>query len=205
MNSFTSLSKTCVTAMVAGFVLACAFGVPAQGIPLPVIPDATFNVTNYGAVGDGRTMNTAAIQKTVDAASAAGGGTVLVPAGKFLTGPFTLASSINLHLARDAFILISDEMTNYPFANKRYQDSISASGAHDLEISGEGTIDGQGNAWWTARAMPGWNVESQRMPSQGRGSIQHTVEQRLQGPSLQERPAAVDQGQACRPDRTSTR
>jgi polygalacturonase len=150
MNSLTSLSKTCVTAIVAGFVLACAFGVPAQGIPLPVIPNATFNVTNYGAVGDGGTMNTAAIQKTIDAASAAGGGTVLVPAGKFLTRPFTLASSINLHLAKDAFILISDELTSYPAAVARYQDSITASGAHDLEISGAGTIDGQGNAWWTA-------------------------------------------------------
>jgi polygalacturonase len=136
--------------MVAGFVLACAFGVPAQGIPLPVIPNATFNVTNYGAVGNGKTLNTAAIQKTIDTASAAGGGTVLVPAGKFLTGPFTLASSINLHLAKDAFILISDKLTNYPASRGRYQDSISVSGAHNLEISGEGTIDGQGNAWWTA-------------------------------------------------------
>ena len=81
--------------MVAGFVLACAFGVRAQSIPLPVIPNATFNVTNFGAVGNGKTMNTAAIQKTIGTASAAGGGTVLVPAGKFLTGPFTLASSIN--------------------------------------------------------------------------------------------------------------
>jgi hypothetical protein len=72
MNYFTSLSKTGVTALVAGFVLACAFGVPAQGIPLPVIPHATFNVTNFGAVGNGKTMNTAAIQKTIDAASAAG-------------------------------------------------------------------------------------------------------------------------------------
>ena len=111
--------------MVAGFVLACAFGVPAQGIPLPVIPNATFNINNYGAVGDGRTMNTAAIQKTIDAASAAGGGMVLVPAGKFLTQPFTLASSINLHLAKDAFILISDELTNYPVAMARYQDGIT--------------------------------------------------------------------------------
>jgi polygalacturonase len=136
--------------MVASLVLARAFGVPAQNIPLPVIPNATFNITNYGAVGDGRTMNTAALQKTIDATSAAGGGTVLVPAGKFLTKPFTLASSINLHLAGDAVILISDEITNYPVANKRYQDSITASGAHDLEISGEGTIDGQGKAWWTA-------------------------------------------------------
>ena len=136
--------------MVAGFVFAYAFSIPAQGIPLPVIPKATFNITNYGAVGDGRTMNTAAIQKTIDAASAAGGGMVLVPAGRFLTGPFTLTSSINLHLARNAFVLIDNELKNYPFANRRYQDSITASGAHDLEISGEGTIDGQGNSWWTA-------------------------------------------------------
>jgi polygalacturonase len=150
MNAFTSPCKTCVTAIVASFILTCAFGVPAQGIPLPVIPDATFNITDYGAVGDGQTLNTAAIQKTIDAASAAGGGTVLVPAGKFLTKPFTLASSINLHLAKDAFILISDELTNYLAIRGRYPDSISASGAHDLEISGEGTIDGQGNAWWTA-------------------------------------------------------
>jgi polygalacturonase len=150
MNVFTSLSKTCVTAFVAVLVIACARSVPAQTIPLPVIPNATFNVTNYGAVGDGRTMNTDTIQKTIDAASAAGGGTVLVPAGKFLTKPFTLASSINLHLANGTVILISDELTSYPAAKGRYQDSISASGAHDLEISGEGTIDGQGNAWWTA-------------------------------------------------------
>jgi len=150
MNVLTSLSKTCVTAIVAAFILACACRVPAQGIPLPVIPNATFNVTNYGAVGDGRTINTAAIQKAVDAASAAGGGTVLVPAGKFLTRPFTLASSINLHLARDAVILISDELTSHPVAMARYLDCITASGAHDLEISGEGTIDGQGSAWWTA-------------------------------------------------------
>ena len=58
MNAFTSLSRTCVAAMAAGFTLACTFDVPAQGIPLPVIPKATFSITNYGAVGDARTMNT---------------------------------------------------------------------------------------------------------------------------------------------------
>jgi polygalacturonase len=150
MNLFFSRVPTGCTAMVAGFVLTGAFRVPAQNLPLPTIPHATFNVTNYGAVGDGKTMNTSAIQKTIDTASAAAGGTVLIPAGKFLTGPFTLASSINLHLVKNATILISDDLTNYPSAKGRYQDSITASGAHDLEISGEGTIDGQGNAWWTA-------------------------------------------------------
>jgi polygalacturonase len=121
-----------------------------QGPPLPVIPTNTFDIATNGAVGDGKTMNTAAIQKTIDAASAAGGGTVLIPAGRFLTGPLTLASQINLHLAAEAFLLISDDMANYPAGRGRYQDCISVSGAHDIEISGKGTIDGQGKAWWTA-------------------------------------------------------
>ncbi len=118
--------------------------------PCPVIPTNTFLVTKFGAVGDGKTMNTAAIQKTVDAASAAGGGIVLVPEGNFLTGPFTLASQINLQLAKGATILITDDIKNYPSADERYQDCISVVGAHDIEISGEGAIDGQGKAWWDA-------------------------------------------------------
>jgi polygalacturonase len=142
----------------AGFYFAFVGNVPAQNPPLPVIPTNTFNVTQYGAVGDGTTMNTAAIQKTVDAASAAGGGIVLIPEGKFLTGPFTLASRINLQLASGAFILISDDLKNYPVTKERYQDCISVADAHDIEISGQGTIDGQGKAWWTAfeadRNMP---------------------------------------------------
>jgi len=150
MNIFTNRFPNGVTAVVAGLIFTGALRVPAQSIPLPTIPHATFNVTNYGAVGDGKTMNTSAIQKTIDTASAGGGGTVLIPAGKFLTGPFTLASSINLHLVKNATILISDDLANYPSAKGRYQDSITAGGAQDLEISGEGTIDGQGNAWWTA-------------------------------------------------------
>jgi polygalacturonase len=122
----------------------------AQNPPLPVIPTNTFLVTKFGAVGDGKTMNTTAIQKTIDAASAAGGGIVLVPEGNFLTGPFTLASQINLQLAKGATILITDDIKNYPSVDERYQDCISVVGAHDVEISGEGAIDGQGKAWWEA-------------------------------------------------------
>lgn len=111
---------------------------------------ATFNVRDFGAKGDGKTLDTAAIQKAVGAASAAGGGTVLIPAGKFLTMPFTLASSINFHLEANAIILIDNDLAHYPVVEKRYQDSITANGAHDLQITGEGTIDGQGEAWWQA-------------------------------------------------------
>jgi len=125
-------------------------GAPAEAPPLPVIPHALFDITHYGAVGDGRTMDSAAIQKTIDVAAAAGGGTVRVPAGKFLTRPFTLASRINLHLERGAVVLITDDLAHYPVAGNRYQDTITVSDAQDVEISGRGVIDGQGAAWWAA-------------------------------------------------------
>jgi polygalacturonase len=140
-----------------GAILVCAVGLraPAQNIPLPAIPAAVFNVTHYGAVGDGKTLNTGAIQKTIDACSAAGGGTVLIPAGNFLSMPFKLASRVNLHLDKGATIRVSDDITNYPIVKNRYVDFLTATGAHDVEISGAGTIDGQGQAWWTAfRANP---------------------------------------------------
>ena len=123
--------------------------------PTSSLHASTFNIRDFGAVGDGKTLDTAAIQKTVDTASAAGGGIILVPAGTFLTGPFTLSSGINLHVASNAIVLIDNDLTRYPIISNRYQDFITASGAHDIQISGEGTIDGQGEVWWQAfRANP---------------------------------------------------
>jgi len=109
-----------------------------------------FDVRQFGAVGDGKTLNTVAIQKAVDAAAIAGGGTVLIPDGRFLTGPITLASHINLHLATNAVLLLDNDLTRYPVSKKRYQDGITASDATGVEITGAGTIDGQGEAWWQA-------------------------------------------------------
>ncbi len=70
--------KTAAAILLSLGLTLCA----AQNIPLPVIPGAAFNITEFGAVGDGKTLDTAAIQKTIDAAARAGGGTVLVPAAK---------------------------------------------------------------------------------------------------------------------------
>ncbi len=118
--------------------------------PLPVIPHATFNVTNYGAFGDGKTIDTIAIQKTIGAASAAGGGTVQVPPGKFLTGPFTLASQYQSASGTGRDDSDQRRLETLSVVNHRYQDSITVADAHDVEISGDGTIDGQGAAWWAA-------------------------------------------------------
>lgn len=111
---------------------------------------AIFNVRDFGATGDGKTLDTAAIQKTVDKAAASGGGTVLVPEGRYLTGPFTLASKITLELARGAVVLISDDRAHYPISRNRYDDAITANRAHDIKLIGEGTIDGLGASWWAA-------------------------------------------------------
>ena len=63
---------------------------------MPEVPGGVFNIADYGATGDGVATNTAAIQAAIHAASKAGGGTVEVPAGNFLSGPVQMASQINL-------------------------------------------------------------------------------------------------------------
>jgi polygalacturonase len=151
MNSCIAMNRPLPTAVfLVGLYITITFAALASSPPpsLPKIAAKTFNVTQFGAIGDGKTLNTAALQKTIDTAAAAGGGVVLVPEGKFLTEPFTLASRINLQLARGAIILISDDLKSYPSKAGRYRDSITATDAQDVEISGQGTIDGQGQVWW---------------------------------------------------------
>jgi polygalacturonase len=114
---------------------------------LPVIPAVTFNVTSYGAIGDDMLTNTVAIQSAINAASAAGGGTVVIPAGIFLTGPIRLDNRINLHLEKDS-ILRMLPIDKYPGGTTDPENFISGSGLHDVAISGAGLIDGQGIPWW---------------------------------------------------------
>jgi polygalacturonase len=114
---------------------------------LPAIPAGICNVTNYGAIGDGVTTNTAAIQAAIDAADAKGGGTVEVPEGIFLSGPIHLANQINLRVDGGA-ILRMLPLGQYPGGTDVGANFISGSGLHDVVISGSGMIDGQGTPWW---------------------------------------------------------
>lgn len=118
---------------------------------MPVIPAAVFNVTNYGAVGNGSADNTASLQAAINAANAAGGGVVEIPAGTFWSGPITLLSGINLRLDAGA-MLQALPLYTYPGGVTNAQTFIGCNGAQDLEISGTGTIDGQGAAWWAYNA-----------------------------------------------------
>lgn len=114
---------------------------------LPTIPNQTFVVTNYGAIGDGTTTNTAAIQNAINAANTAGGGTVEIPVGTFLCGPLTFKSSINLQLDSGALLRMLS-YDKYPGGIVSPANFINGSSLHDVEISGSGAIDGQGSPWW---------------------------------------------------------
>jgi polygalacturonase len=118
---------------------------------MPEIPARIFNVTAYGAVGNGVKDNTTNIQNAINAANAAGGGIVEIPAGTFLSGSITLLSSINLQVDANAILQMLPYGT-YPGGSTDAQTFIGCNRVHDLEISGWGRIDGQGAAWWTAFA-----------------------------------------------------
>lgn len=115
--------------------------------PTPTIPQRTFTITQFGAKGDGAATNTSAIQAAINAASAAGGGTVIVPAGVFLSGPLQLASHINLRVEAGATLRMLP-LDQYPGGTVDPANFLSGSKLHDVAISGGGTIDGQGSPWW---------------------------------------------------------
>ena len=118
-----------------------------------------FDVTEYGAVGDGSTLCTQAIQKAVDACHAAGGGTVYLPAGRFLSGAIFIKSNVTLHVSEGATLLASTNFEDFPPIKPGWRvrsDSTQRSSlitGLDLEniaVTGRGTLNGQGKPWWDA-------------------------------------------------------
>jgi polygalacturonase len=121
----------------------------------PVFKKDTLNILDFGAVGDGVTLNTEAINKAIRQCNKKGGGVVLIPNGLWLSGPITLKSNVNLSLDRAATLLFSKDRSLYPIVEgnwegipqMRMQSPISASGQVNIAITGKGTIDGNGDGW----------------------------------------------------------
>jgi polygalacturonase len=114
---------------------------------LPTIPDKTFNIKDYGAVGNNKTDNTIAINEAIKAAANAGGGKVVVPSGIYLSGPIQFTNNLNLQID-SAAILMMLPIDKYPGGIVEGRAFISGSNLHDIAITGKGTIDGQGSPWW---------------------------------------------------------
>lgn len=113
----------------------------------------TIDIVRRGAKGDGVTDNTTIIQRAVDECSRKGGGTVLIPSGKYLIRPIEMKSNVNLHLNSGALLLGSARLTDYnnafPWKDGSMNQSsglIFAFGQKNISITGLGTIDGQGGS-----------------------------------------------------------
>lgn len=122
------------------------------------------DIRKHGAIGDGSTLDTPAFQGAIDAASAAGGGVVRVPAGKYLVAHVALKSNVTLHLDQGATLLGSTDRKHYP---AKASTVLAAEDAEHIAIEGPGAIDGQMTAnygsRWGASEKPEWRTSLVRI------------------------------------------
>ena len=127
-----------------------------------------FLITDFGAVGDGKTKNTEAFRKAIEACNKSGGGRVIIPSGTYLTGAVYLKSNVNLHFSDSAKMLGSRDVNDYPIVFTRwegmecmnYSSLIYAYGEKNIAITGKGIIDGNADNsnWWSWKGSKdhGW-------------------------------------------------
>lgn len=125
----------------------------------PVFKDKTYLITDFGAVANGEFNNTEVFKKAISACSQNGGGIVLVPSGKYYTGPIELQNNVNLHLEQGAEILFSTNTADYPIVHTSFEGTelmnysplIYAYQKSNIAVTGKGTINGQASneKWWS--------------------------------------------------------
>lgn len=164
-----------------------------DSIKPPVFPDKTFSIKDFGAVAGGKHDCTEAINKAITACHNDSGGIVVVPEGIYLTGAIHLKSNVNLHLEKGARLLFTCDRSKYlPLVHTRfegmecmnYSPFIYAYKQHNIAITGDGTIDGQGQCWWSWKGPWNGQVDHQwkdSMPSQKDGNkiLQKMVEENV--------------------------
>lgn len=129
-------------------------------ITLPTFPAKDFEVTQFGAVGDGKTDCSRAFADAINRCNKVGGGRVVVPAGVFITGAIHLKSNVNLYVSKEATIRFSTDPGKYlPVVFTRWEGTecmnysalIYAFEQSNIAVTGEGVLDGQGSddTWWS--------------------------------------------------------
>ena len=146
-------------------------------IVAPTFPNREYLITDFGASTTASAAdNQRAINRAITTCSEAGGGSVIVPEGTWLTGAVTLQSRVNLVVRKEATLLFAFDTDLYPLVKTRwegvdcwnYQPMIYAYQCHDVAITGGGTIDGNGSkeTWWGMTGYEGWGwhegMEAQR-------------------------------------------
>jgi polygalacturonase len=138
----------------------CATG-NIGGVATREISGHVFNISAYGAADNANISSSDAFRRAIADCQKAGGGIVRVPAGHFLTGPIDLVDNMTLQVDRGAVVLFETARTNYPDITSRWEGLtengphplVFANGLHNIAITGQGTFDGQGAAWWANMDM----------------------------------------------------
>jgi polygalacturonase len=146
----------------------------------PRFPAKDFPVSDYGAVAGGTVKSTEAFAKAIAACHDAGGGRVVVPKGKFLTGPIHLRNNVELHLSEGAEVIFSDKFEDYlpPVLVRvggvelyNYSPLIYARDCRNIAVTGPGILDGNSKAWWEwsrRETKQGFQMGAQGVPVEQR-------------------------------------
>jgi polygalacturonase len=169
-------SKAISTCVIYGIVSLFKPGVLAAAPASTAVASKVFDVREFGAKGDGRSLDTGAIQKALDECGNSGGGMVRLARGTFLSKPLFLRSKTTLQLEAGATLKATDEPADFmnPDANKGTPSSgsffalVNGKDLVDVAINGKGTIDGSGTRWWVPaeearRKTPGYTLRRPRL------------------------------------------
>jgi polygalacturonase len=137
----------------AGLLTVEGFEMPA--VKEPVIPGNSVSIVDFGAVGDGQTLNTKAIADAIAEVSGKGGGKVIIPRGLWLTGPIILKSNINIYTEVGALVIFSRDKDLYPLVKTSFEGSntvrctspIYGKDLENIAFTGKGVFDGTGEVW----------------------------------------------------------
>ncbi|MBV9125126.1 MAG: glycoside hydrolase family 28 protein [Planctomycetes bacterium] len=181
----------------AGTIRAEEFRMPQ--VKEPAFPARTIHLSDFGAVGDGKTQNTAALARAIDSLAKEGGGKLVIPPGIWLTGPIHLRSNVNLHLEAGALLQFVSDYKQYPLVVLDLKGEkevwslspLSGEGLENVAITGRGVIDGGGAPWRPVSRSKVTESEWNSLPASGvvdsRGETWWPSREAMEGAKLVER------------------